>query len=68
MKHVPNAKSRKAALKQLRATIEDEDDRIVARMAQAMEYGIQWATSTTHDWLTPAKEVRQIAAILRREL
>lgn len=68
MKHVPNAKSRKAALKELRAAIEGDDDRIVSRMAQAVEYGIEWATSTTHDWNTPAKEVREIAKILRDEL
>lgn len=68
MKHVPNAKSRKAALKELRAAIEGEGDRIVVRMSQAVEHGITWATATTHDWNKPAKEVRKIAEILRVEL
>ena len=64
------AEKRKKQLAELRALIEGEGqtDRILGRIAQAIEYGVRYATLDTRSWSKMANEARLLADLLRREI
>lgn len=55
-------------LAELRALIESDQDMFAARIAQAMETAIIWATEHTKDWKPPAKDALDYARLLRNDL
>lgn len=55
-------------LKDLREIIDTSGSPIETRMAYAMETAIRWATMETVGWNGMAKELKEQAELLRREL
>jgi len=64
----PNELQIEIAKKRLRELIDRSDDLSVVRIAQSMEYALQWATEETVGWMHPVNEARAIADILNGEL
>lgn len=65
----PNKATIKRELKKLRAVIEADGPILLEpRIAQAIEYGIRWATEETVGWPRPVKEASVLAAIVRNEM
>lgn len=56
-------------LKRLREMIEaDSTPSMDGRVAQAIEYGIRWATEKTAGWAKPAEEAQALSRIIQDEM
>lgn len=55
-------------IKKLRNLIDTTDDRVVARIAYAIESALIWVTTDTKEIYTPTKDAISNAGILREEI
>jgi hypothetical protein len=65
---VPNKRTVRRALKDLRTLIDNNDDPAVQRIAYGMETVIRWVTEDTVGWPSPAREAKILAKMLREEM
>ena len=47
--------------------IERTDDRVLMRVAQAVEFGIRWARHDVKGWNSPTQEATELAKLIRHE-
>jgi hypothetical protein len=47
--------------------IEGTNDRVLMRVAQAIEFGIKWARHDVRGWNSPTEEATQLAKLIRHE-
>jgi hypothetical protein len=65
----PSKATLKRRMRELREMIEDSGtDAITGRLAQAMEWGIMWATEETVGWPRPTRQVELLAECLGLEV
>ena len=57
----------KAALGRLKLEREVTKDRVLLRVVQAIEYGIQWSRQDVRGWPYPIEEAEQLAKLIRQE-
>jgi hypothetical protein len=65
---IPNKRTIKKRLKELRALVDTHPDPAVQRIAYGMETAIRWATEDTVGWTPPAKDAVELARLLYGEI